>query len=75
MRKYYYTMFGNRQEVTEEQYALAYKASPTYFARLEQKEKDVADGIIDVSPVDPEVLTDWKNGLLSGTIEEVKELE
>lgn len=67
-------MFGNRQEVTEEQYRLAYQASSTYHERLRQKVEDDENKIIDLDTVDPEILTDWKNGLLSGIIEEQKEL-
>ena len=61
MRKFYYTMFGNRQEVSEENFTLAYKASATYFERVSK-----ADPLADVP-------TDWRNGYLSGTIEETPE--
>lgn len=62
MKKYFYCMFGNKQEVTEEQYRLAFEASPTY--------AELIAGNAEGSGLLP-----WKNGLLSGSIEDVIDVE
>ena len=69
--RYFFVTAVSETEVTEEQYREAYLTSPTYFKRCEDARNTCADEDLPAALEQAAYPTEWRNGLLSGRIEQI----